>query len=175
MKRKLITALLSLVVLFVAAYFVVPWYQQREASRQRELTNQLPEVAYEALLNDSGLVLYSLDPDRQHAVCGTKQLHDYLILGEAVVASPSSRQALAATLKRTLAAWDGGYTMCFNPRHGLRASHGGITFEFVICFECGRLFVHPSEGEPFSHELEGEPGPFHDLLAAANVPITQLE
>ena len=120
-KRKLIVAFLSLVALLVAGFFVVPWYQQREAGRQRELTNRLPEVTYETLLNDSGLVLFSLDPDQQHAVRGTKQFHDYLILGETVVSSASSRQALAATLKRSLAAWDGGYTMCFNPRHGLLA------------------------------------------------------
>lgn len=174
-KRKVTTALLSLVGLLAATFFVVPWYQQREVARQRELENRLPEAAYEALLNDSSLVLFSLDPDRQNAIHGTKQFHDYLILGETVVGSDSSRQALAATLKRALAAWDGGYTACFNPRHGLRATHRGNTFEFVICFECGRLYVYPSAGDSFSHEFVGEAGPFSDLLVAANVPLMPNE
>ncbi len=174
-KRKLIVAILALVALLIAGFFAVSWYQEREAARQRELANRLPEIAYETLLNDPGLVLFSLDPDQQHAVRGTKQFHDYLILGETVVGSASSRQALAATLKRSLAAWGGGYTMCFNPRHGLRATHGGKSFEFLICFECGRLYVYPSTGDPFSYELAGEAGPFHDLLVAANIPTTPHE
>lgn len=172
MKRKLVISLLLFAGLLVAACFIVPWHQPREAQPPPEPANRLPDAVYEALLKDPGLVLLSLDPDRRKVVGGSDQFHGYLILGETVVGSADSRQSLAATLQRALAAWDGGNSMCFIPRHGLRATHGGSTFEFVICFECGRLFVYPSTGESFSHELTGEAGPFHDLLVAAKVPIT---
>ncbi len=176
MNPKLIVAFLSLIALVVAAFFMVPWFRQREAVRQheaRELANRLPEAASEALLNDSGLVIFSLDPDQQQAVRGTKQFHDYLILGETVVGSSSYRQALAATLKRSLAAWEGGFPMCFNPRHGLRATHDGQSFDFLICFECDRLELYPPTGDSITLGLTDEPGAFDDLLRAANIPTSK--
>ena len=120
-------------------------------------------------------MLFSLDPDAQHAVHVSRQFRDYLILGETVVGSAASRQALAATLKRTVTAWDGGYAMCFHPRHGLRAVHGGNTFEFVICFECGRLYLYPNADDRLSSELEGKAGPFDELLVAAGIPLGKFE
>ncbi|MBN9122709.1 MAG: hypothetical protein J0I06_26790 [Planctomycetes bacterium] len=30
---------------------------------------------------------------------------------------------------------------CFVPRHGVRAVHGGKTYDLVICFECGWVYV----------------------------------
>lgn len=31
---------------------------------------------------------------------------------------------------------------CFDPRHGVRAVHGGHTVDLVICFECLSLKVY---------------------------------
>ena len=171
MKRSFIIALLLLGGLLVAAFALVPWYRQREAARQRELTNRLPEAAYEAVLNDPNLVLLSLDPSPSQEASGSNLFHDYPVLGETVVGQATSRQALAATLKRALAAWDSSYYACFNPRHGLRAIYGGHTFELLICFECGRLYVYSGRGEPVGKGLEGPAGPFNDLLIAAKVPM----
>ena len=145
-----------------------------EEARERALTNRLPAAASDALLNDSGLVLFSIDPDRyssEHA--DAKRFHDYPILGETVVASPSSRQALAATLASSLAAWDGTVSFCFHPRHGLRATHGGNTYDFLICFQCGFLYLYQSTGDRVGFGLIGGPGPFRDILAAANVPVVK--
>ena len=48
---------------------------------------------------------------------------------------------------------------CFNPRHGIRATHDGKTVELVICFECSSFDIYSgSEGsvEKTKHLLVGK-------------------
>jgi hypothetical protein len=30
---------------------------------------------------------------------------------------------------------------CFDPRHGIRVTRGGVTVDFVICFQCFQAIV----------------------------------
>ena len=170
MKRKLTIGLLILgacAVLFVASGFALGWLANRKQLR----ANQLPETAYQAIMSDSALTLISLDPDPLQAPTNEQTFGGYRVLGQTTVSDAALRRRLADTLRRGLGTWRYTYPSCFNPRHGLRAVLGDRTYEFVICFECGELQF----SEPGFHGFgEGTaPGPFAEILTAANVPIAK--
>src|SRR5262249_1279362 len=69
-------------------------------------------------------------------------LHGGRLLGKATVKDATMRKNLAAALVKGAEESNGELAACFNPRHGIRATHDGKTAEFVICFECLQVRVY---------------------------------
>ncbi len=179
MKKELKIGLLILgacVVLLVGSGFVLNWLEARERMRSEFQANQLPDVAFRAILSDSSLVLMSLDPQRIQPPQPESGFHGYRVLDQTTVSDPALRSRLADVLHAGLASWRFSSSLCFNPRHGLRAFFNGQSYEFVICFECGGLNYYPSDGSGSGFRGFGDvtvPGPFADILSAASVPISK--
>jgi len=61
---------------------------------------------------------------------------------------------------------------CFDPRHGIRATHEGKTVELVICFQCAQFNVYVGADGEGKHLLIGKgPEPALDkVLKDAGIP-----
>ena len=143
------------------------------AAAKARTANELPEDALRAIISDSSLVLFSLSPHREAVNPPDRQaFQNYPVLGQTTVADEARRRQMADELQRGLENWSGReMAACFNPRHGIRATDGGRTFELLICFECGRIYYFPPPGErKRNFEIRMKPGVFDDILIAENIP-----
>ncbi|MDA7864115.1 hypothetical protein N9268_01405 [Akkermansiaceae bacterium] len=71
------------------------------------------------------------------------KFHKHSILGQLEIRDPKVIAQIHLELfKRIESQYPGNsYTMCYNPRHGLRIFRGEETRDFQICFECNHLNV----------------------------------
>ena len=61
---------------------------------------------------------------------------------------------------------------CFNPRHGIRATHDGKTVDLVICFECLQVKSFAGDKDGPSYLTTRSPQPTLDqVLTDAKVPL----
>lgn len=90
------------------------------------------------------LTLYALNPMKgNHSDSPRKgYLHGYRILGASEITEPQRRAELMSALQRSIDESTGETAKCFNPRHGLHLTDDGAIREYVICFECGFMFVY---------------------------------
>jgi hypothetical protein len=97
----------------------------------------------------------------------------YHILGQARITDPSDRQRLTTSLKRgarfhfTIL---GGHA-CFSPRHGIRATNGHVATDFVICFECGHVYVHTNSQREHFGICAFPQSTFDALLKKSGLPL----
>jgi hypothetical protein len=95
---------------------------------------RLPADAAAVLEKAEEIELYSLEPDKKAKKEGAG-LRGWEVLGKTTL-SGDEKRAIVKALQKGIAASDGSAAACFNPRHGIRATHDGKTVELVICFEC---------------------------------------
>jgi hypothetical protein len=63
---------------------------------------------------------------------------------------------------------------CFNPRHGIRVTHDGMTADFVICFECFQVVVYVTGDKEQRFLITASPAPvFNQTLQNAKVPLAR--
>lgn len=74
-----------------------------------------------------------------------KLFRKYQITATVSVKNDEDRKAVAAYLGKALHWNKLREALCFNPRHGVRATTGKETFDFLICFECCRVSVYNGE------------------------------
>jgi hypothetical protein len=135
--------------------------------------NKLPDKVEEALDKAESFDLYSLDPMRGK---GDKVPEDgfrgYKVLGKTTVKDADTRKKLVATLKKGIAENKGMVAACFNPRHGIRVTHDGNTYDLVICFECMSANVYARDKQDGSFLLTDSPqSAFNKVLTDAKVPL----
>jgi hypothetical protein len=92
--------------------------------------NAIPAPAKAILERADRLEVLSLDPNLHGS------FHGYRVLKTVLVTSPDTRKALVSAFEQAVKENQGEMAMCFNPRHGLRATNGEKQEEFVICFQC---------------------------------------
>ncbi len=85
---------------------------------------------------DTGLVIPPTPQEATNLVRTLELFHGYEVLGRAEVINLRQRKELVETFKLGISEGKGPPPMCFNPRHGIRATKNGVTVDFVICFEC---------------------------------------
>lgn len=140
--------------------------------------------AWEVLRAAPQLELLALDPDvhRDPHAGGSGPALDAWeaaareadgIHGRVLVAEPAQRRALLAALEAALAA-PGAPALCYDPRHALRARHGGHTVVLHLCFACsGAVLLEDAVAEPLRVDL-GDPAGLQAqldaLLDAARIP-----
>ena len=62
-------------------------------------------------------------------------------------------------------------TGCFQPRHGVRATHDGKTADFLICFECAPIHIFVGETDEIIYSTGSPQDTFDGVLTDAGVTI----
>ncbi len=135
--------------------------------------NKLPDKVKEALDKAESFDLYSLDPMRGK---GDKVpeggFQGYKVLGKTIVKDADTRKKLVAALEKGIAENKGEVAACFNPRHGIRVTHDGNTYDLVICFECLSATVYAGDKADSNFLVTKSPqSAFNKVLTDAKVPL----
>ena len=97
-----------------------------------------------------------------------EKFHGYRILGEAAVDDPDTRARIVRLVYNGI---DGNTTTsaaCFDPRHGIRATHEGRSIDLVICFECLQLKLYDSGSEDGSGGMTTSRSPEPEMTRIFN-------
>lgn len=121
------------------------------------------------------LTLYSIDgrpePARGAIPAGAEAFHEFPVLGKSVVEDPKRRKALIDAFNDGIAGGEGYRSKCFWPRHGIRAETGGVTVDYVICFECLQFVTHRGD-QQVTETIDRAPlKPFNEELKRAGIPL----
>jgi hypothetical protein len=135
--------------------------------------NKIPDKVKEALDKAESFDLYSLDPTRLKLDEVPKDaFHGRKVLGKTTVKDAETRKKLLAALEKGIAENKGEVAGCFNPRHGIRVTHDGKTYDLVICFECFSAEVYDGDKKDGSFLVTNSPQPaFNKVLTDAKVPL----
>ncbi len=155
---KLVVAIFSLLV---AAAFSI------QADAQK-----LPPDAANALHAPDNIVLYSLEP-WEHPTAKDKTLHGVKILGETKLDAKQSKTAISAFETAIAQGAGSGGARCFDPRHALRVTANGQTYDFMLCYECAWLSVISDGKEMARLCAVGTPHQLNKLLVAAKIPLAK--
>jgi hypothetical protein len=151
-------------LLLLACLLVYVW-QAHAADTPAEQTMAILEKATQ-------FDLYSLEPATEGKVEKNKKtFHGWEVLGKTTVKDGKTRKELLDALQKK-----GDVAKCFDPRHGIRASHGGKSVDLVICFRCGQIYVFPDgKGERAATlTISDTSQPVFDrVLKAAKVPLAK--
>jgi hypothetical protein len=130
---------------------------------------RLPADANTVLDKADEIELFSVNPDKS-AKKPTSELQGWEILGKTTL-SGDEKAAIIRALRKGIAASDGSAAACFNPRHGIKATHDGTTVELVICFECLSISGY-TNGTKFSVLTARSPeSEFNRILTDKGVPL----
>jgi len=135
--------------------------------------NVLPDEALEVLRSPHSAIFYSLEPWERPKL-GDKTLYHYKILGQTVL-DPTQEQVVAGAFQMAVGEWDGLIANCFDPRHALRISSRGHTYDFLLCYNCHQLYVYKDEKLLANLGAGGSPKFLNGLLSAAHVPLSQTD
>lgn len=124
--------------------------------------------------------VYALEPSSDpldHP--GVERFRGYAIRGQRTVEDAGLRRRLSRELNLGLSQnghwWTGStVAMCFNPRHGIRATHEGRTVDVLICFECYqvKIFDSAKEGERLSELTSRSPAAaFNEIFEGLGLSI----
>jgi hypothetical protein len=98
--------------------------------------------------------------------------HRWTVLGSIVISDAPTRKQLNAALKFGTEKGRVFPAGCFNPRHGIRASLGGKTFDLVICFECSGIMIFDGDQSIGSFLVSPLAQPeFDRILRAKEIPL----
>lgn len=99
--------------------------------------NQMPAEARAILEKADRYELISLDPGAESDEKDKKadRFHGWKILGQTPIKDAETRKKVLGALLKGIEENDGSVADCFNPRHGLRATHDKKMVELVVCFE----------------------------------------
>lgn len=124
--------------------------------RGDEPYSKLPAPASALLDGAEAIEILSIDPKGRPAEPG-EGFHGWRVLGRTTLRDPGTRKSVVAALRRGIAEAEGA-AGCFEPRHGLRATKGDRSADFVICFSCRWIEVH-ADGERASVWISESPKP----------------
>ncbi|MBC23786.1 MAG: hypothetical protein CMJ32_07730 [Phycisphaerae bacterium] len=106
----------------------------------------MPEQGWESLIKGTDCLVYSLDPDLDFKYgnqnkMGIRTFQGWRVLKE-LRPTMATRYELAEALAKASRPLGGNPVDCFNPRHGIRSTINGKTYDFVICFQCNSYHVY---------------------------------
>lgn len=97
------------------------------------------------LSNVNGITLYSTKSAPYHSKGGVfpnHVFHNHEVIGSLEITDQETISKILENIKDNIYDQPGGaYTMCFNPRHGLRLESDNEAKDFQICFECSHLYI----------------------------------
>jgi hypothetical protein len=139
--------MLGIVIVVAAALAPISLLSADEpgSSSLRE-KNTLPPEVRKVLDTADRFILFSLDPhpvsEEKLDKASNELFHQYRVRRKIDIRTPKERAELLGALYKGISDSDGMVAMCFNPRHGIRATVGGETVDLVICFECLSIEIH---------------------------------
>jgi TPR repeat protein len=133
---------------------------------------KLPEEVLKALDSPSSITLYSIQP------WGGPDLpewafHEHHQNGHVELNHEQARRAIAALNDAISKGVAGLESLCLiNPRHALRVVSSGITYDILICYECGQLELYKND-QPlhFSGSIGSKPDALNRLLQQEGIPL----
>jgi hypothetical protein len=135
--------------------------------------NKIPDQARDILKKAMQFDLLSIGHDSSPKK-PTEDFHGWPVIGKTTVKDPNTRNRLVAALEKSVEENKGDSMKCFNPRHGIRATHDGMTADFVICFECYQVMVYVAGGAEQRFLITDSPAPvFNQTLQSAKVPLAR--
>jgi hypothetical protein len=138
--------------------------------RGAEKNKKIP-VELDAVLSAAPkAILYSLEPITEPNPPGPK-LHGFKILGRTNL---DQKQTVAAVNAFKVAISDCGRASvaCFDPRHALRLTKDGQTYDLLLCYACQNLYVYRGDKLFTSFCARGSPKTLNELLTAAKIPLS---
>jgi len=132
--------------------------------------NKLPPEAVQALRAPGKVILYSLEPWATPSA-GEATLQRFKVLGRTELDRNQVVKAIAE-LEAAVAGWDGMKAACFDPRHALRLTAKGHTYDFLLCYACHNLYVYRDEELLGTSGAAGSPKVLNGLLSAAGIPLS---
>jgi hypothetical protein len=133
---------------------------------QDKEANKLPDAVRTALEKAGELEVYSLNGETNEK----DGWHGSKVLGKTTLKKENATK-LASTIAKGVSEGDRG-ARCFIPRHGVRATYDGKTYDLVICFECGWVYVYTDKSDkPKVLMISNSPsGALNKILTDAKVP-----
>ncbi|HVS36600.1 MAG TPA: hypothetical protein VMS17_13640, partial [Gemmataceae bacterium] len=146
-----------------------------EAQPKDDLTDKfthLPKEVQAVLEQADQLDVYSLQPPNppKEKPQVKDVFHEYKVLGKTTIKDAAVRKKLVEEIEKGVANGFGA-AGCFNPRHGLRATHDGKTVDLVICFECTSIEIFNGTAQSFVWTGRGPQELFDKVLKDADVPL----
>jgi hypothetical protein len=141
--------------------------------------HKLPEAAQAILDKAEKVELLSLHPRPVPKADRPKEkdlFHNYRVLGKTALKDADRKTVFAALDKGIKDADPNLAAGCFNPRHGIRATHDGKTVDLVICFECLQIVAYVDDKYAGGPKVTGTPQPaFDKVLKAAKVLLPKAD
>jgi hypothetical protein len=135
--------------------------------------NKIPDKAGEILKKATEFELLSIGQGLS-SKNPTEDFHRWPVLGKTTIKDPNDRNRLIAALEKGVEENEGESMKCFNPRHGIRVTHDGVTADFVICFECFQAVVYVAGEKEQRFLITNSPASvFNQTLQHANVPLAR--
>ena len=134
--------------------------------------DKLPDAVTKALEKADELAVYSLGGETAEK----DGWHGAKVLGQTTVKGEAAQKVMAAAVKKGVE--DGDHaSRCFVPRHGVRATHAGTTYDLLICFECGWLYVYTDASDKPTVLMisDGPQKALNKILVDARVPLAKPE
>jgi hypothetical protein len=151
----------------VVLAFAVP-----TGAQEKKDENKLSDEVVKALEKADAVEVYSLDGELD----GKDTWRGAKVLGKTEVKGEKAQKALADAVKKGVTEGDRG-ARCFIPRHGLRVTHDKKTYDLVICFECGWLYLYTDKSDkPQVLLISSSPqSALNKILTDAKVKIAKPE
>jgi hypothetical protein len=133
--------------------------------------NKIPDQAREILKKAGQFELLSIghDPAPKNPA---EDFRGWPVIGRTTIKDSNTRNRLVAALEKGVEENKGDSMKCFNPRHGIRVTHDGVTADFVICFECFQVVVYLGGGKEQRFLITDSPASvFNQTLRHAKVPL----
>jgi hypothetical protein len=133
--------------------------------------NKIPDSAREILEKATQFELLSIGhyPSLEYR---TGDFQGWPVIGKVTIEDSNTRKRLIDALEKGIEENKGETMKCFNPRHGIRATHDGRTAEFLICFECFQVMVYVAGEMEQRVLITDSPAPvFNQTLRQAKVPL----
>jgi hypothetical protein len=133
--------------------------------------NKIPDQASAILKKASQFELLSIGhyPSPENP---TGDFHGWPVIGRTTIKDLNARKRLVAALEKGVEENKGEVMKCFNPRHGIRVTHDGMTADFLICFECFQVMVYIAGEKEQRVLITDYPAPvFNQALQQAKVPL----
>ena|ERR1700734_181303 len=134
--------------------------------------NKLPSEAADALHASSKVILYSLEP-WSLATTNDNTLHHYKILGQVTLDGKDAATAITVFESAISKKEHLGHATCFDPRHALRVTVNSQTYDFLLCYACGYLYVYHGDKVIAMLDAGGSPTVLNSLLTAAKIPLSK--
>jgi len=135
--------------------------------------NKIPDQAREILENGALFELLSIGYGASQKN-PPEDFHGWRVLGKTIIKDRDARKRLVAAMEKGVEENSGKSMKCFDPRHGIRVAHNGITADFVICFQCFQALAYVAGGKEERFLITDSPAPvFNQTLRDAKIPLAR--